>query len=291
MYNLINKLKCKMVNNNTKINIPQQTETVRNCEECLNHETLIVDTNCIFFLMDFISKYYPNLESDEFIAKLKGYFQQSSECAIDGSLYVSKRLFNYELDVNYNPACSLNTESLFLENNPDEGNRNDLVDMFNNSIEIRPINQEDLDKIIFIAGIAYGERAPKLNDLSLVTLGLNLSNDADSKCLIITDDEQLKKLIKDQIQPKGKIEKANGDEWESTRLLQYHILDFLLKIFRCCKLTYKEADKMVYYYGEHFLFKRWGDLFDELKEIKARYISYYGKVLREYIRDKYQIED
>ena len=291
MYYLINIPNNKKANKKTKMKIPQPTQTVRNCENCLNHVALIVDTNYIFFLMDFISKYYSHLDSNGFIAKLKSYFDQSSECATDGNLYVSENVFDFELNVINNPDCGLNTESQFLKINTNISDRNDLVNTFEDSLEKQFVNQDDIDKIIIIAACAYGAKAPKNNDLSLVTLGLNLSNDGDSKCLIITDDEKLKNLIKDHIEPEGEIEKADGDEWESFRLSWYHILDFLLNIYRYCNLTYEDADNMVVYYGEHFLFKRWTELLDYMKEIKARYISYYGKVLREYMREKHKLED
>ncbi len=291
MYKLTSNLNIKMTNNHTDITIPQQTSNLRNCEECLNHETLIVDTNFLLFLMDFISEYHPGIDSQEFLAKLTRYFNQSRECSVDGCLYVSERVFKYELNVNYNPKSALNTNSQFLENNECDDKRNDLVDLLKNSIDKLSVNQNDLDKIIIIGGTVYGMRSPKMNDLSLVTLGLNLSNERTSKCLILTDDEKLKELIKNHIIPKGKIEKANGDEWESASLFNYHILDFLLKIFSCCKLSYDEASNMISYYGEHFLLKRWKELGDELKEIKSRYISYYSKVFYEYIKKKYQIED
>lgn len=279
-----------MADNHTDINIPQQTNNVRNCEECLNHETLIVDTNYLLFLMDFISEYNPGIDSRAFLTKLTNYFNQSRECSIDGCLYVSKRVFKYELDVNSNPESALNTNSQFLENNENDDDRNDLVDLMKNYIDIINVNQDDLDKIIIIGWTAYGERSPRMDDLSLVTIGLDLSNNRDSQCFILTDDEKLKALIKNHINPKGKIEKANGNEWQSVSLFCYHILDFLLKIFSCCKLSYEEASNMVDYYGEHFLFKRWERLGDRTKEIKSRYISYYGKVFREYSKKKYQIE-
>lgn len=291
MYYLINIHNNKKANKKTNMKIPQPTQTVRNCENCLNHVVLIVDTNYIFFLMDFISKYYSHLDSNGFIAKLISYFDHSSECATDGNLYVSENVFDFELNVINNPDCSLNTKSQFLKINTNISDRNDLVNMFDNSLEKQFVNQDDIDKIIIIAASAYGAKAPKNNDLSLVTLGLNLSNDGDSKCLIITDDEKLKNLIKDHIGLEGKIEKGDGDEWESFRLSWYHILDFLLNIYRYCNLTYEDADNMVVYYGEHFLFKRWTELLDYMKEIKARYISYYGKVLREYMREKHKLED
>ena len=279
-----------MADNHTDINIPQQINQVRNCEGCLNHETLIVDTNYILFLMDFISEYNPGIDSRGFLTKLTSYFNQSRECSIDGCLYVSKRLFKYELDVNYNPESALNTFSQFLENNESDDDRNDLVDLMKNYIDIINVNQDDLDKIIIIAWTAYGERSPGMDDLSLVTLGLDLSNNRDSQCFIVTDDEKLKALIKNHIIPKGKIEKANGDKWESVGLFPYHILDFLLKIFSCCKLSYDEASNMISYYGEHFLFKRWEELGENLKDIKYRYISYYSKIFHEYIKKKCQIE-
>lgn len=284
MYKLISTPNNEMSNNNSDINIP------RNCEECLNHETLIVDTNYILFLMDFISEYHPGIASKEFLTKLTSYMNQSRECSIDGCLYVSERVFKYELDVNYNPNSALNSFSQFLESNEHSDDRNDLVDIMKEYLDIVNVKQADLDKIIVIGWKAYEDRSPGMDDLSLVTLGLNLSNKRDSQCLILTDDEKLKALIKDHINPNRKIERANEDEWNGVSLFCYHIMDFLLKIFSCCKFSYEEASNMVDYYGEHFLFNRWEILGDRTKEIKSRFISYYGKIFREYSRKKYQIE-
>ena len=69
------------------------------CEECENRGYIILDTNFLLFLLDYLHIQNRRLGIRDYCSRLNEILLALSRCSINGKLYVSKRLFDNAIDL------------------------------------------------------------------------------------------------------------------------------------------------------------------------------------------------
>ena len=236
----------------------------RECETCANNGNVIVDTNFIMFLMDYIyAKTSQHLNDYKFIdiysERLEEFLTWLAQCSSNQKINVSEILYNKEIDFfrdrrvgpknRQEPVSTLVRETKIFQKYP----RNVLdlkykfKTLFENYFSVVP-NSNDLNIITMRADHHFGSYPPSEEDVSLIALGLRLADETNNRSILITEDMKLRNFIKNVVFRKDKFEIRDNEFLSSNpEVLSYPgFLDFLSWIFRDCYFDYLK-DLMDYY--------------------------------------------
>jgi len=195
---------------------------------------ILCDTNFLIFLMDYILFRDPNIRPNNYFVQLDQLLQTICECSVNNKINVTDILFNNEMDLMQNRQVALE-KSKFLRRYRQRYIKQQISQIVVKYTYPIPIDISELEKIKSKAEDIYNH-PPDENDLSLVVLGLSLSNENNYSSIIITNDEDLRDFITLHIRPLGQFRCDDGNVWSTNKLLEEDMVTFLAYIFRCCKI-------------------------------------------------------
>jgi len=210
------------------------------CEECENRGYILLDTNFLILLLNYLHSQNPKLGIRDYCSQLSKILISLSGCSINGKLYVSKRLFDDEFDYfNNNRAALFRESKKFYPYYRGKGSDiRRTLGVIISCLSILTVDSNDLDLLQSEASNCFGNNPPGPNDLSLILLALNLSN-TDSNgnpSLIISGDTKMKIFQENHLMALGSFQNHQGNA------LQYDVFniedsfDPLARLYSCCKL-------------------------------------------------------
>ncbi len=207
------------------------------CEECENRGYIILDTNFLLLLLDYLHIQNRRLGIRDYCSRLNEILLALSGCSINGKFYVSKRLFDNEIDYFNNNRAALFRESQKFN----RGYRSDIrkvLGVITSFLSIIAVDNNDLNLIQNEASICFGYNPPGENDLSLILLALNLSNsDSDGNpSLIISGDTKMKIFQENHLMVLGSFENHKKDALKCDVFNIEDSFNPLARVYSCCKL-------------------------------------------------------
>lgn len=207
------------------------------CEECENRGYILLDTTFLIFLLDYLHIQDRRLGIRDYCSRLNKILLALSGCSINGKLYVSKRLFNNEIDYSNSDRVALFRESKKFN----RGYRSDIrrvLGVITSFLSIIAVDNNDLNLIQNEADICFSYNPPSENDLSLILLALNLSNsDSDgNSSLIISGDTKMKIFQEDHLMVLGSFENYKKDVLKCDVFNIEDSFNPLARVYSCCKL-------------------------------------------------------
>lgn len=210
------------------------------CEECENRGYILLDTNFLLLLLNYLHIQNPRMRIRDYCSRLSKVLLALSGCSINRKLYVSKRLFDNEIDYFNNNRAALFRESQKF-NRGYRDIRSDIrrvLGAITSFLSIIIVDNNDLNLIQNEANSCFGRNPPGLNDLSLILLALNLSNnDSDGHiALIISGDMKLRIFQEKYFSKLDFFETHQGNTLDCDLVNMENRFDPLARVYSCCKL-------------------------------------------------------
>jgi len=207
------------------------------CEVCENRGYILLDTNFLIFLLDYLHIQNRRVGISDYCSRLNEILLALSGCSINQKLYVSKRLFDIEIDYSNNNRAALFGESRKFN----RGYRTDIIKVLGIIIpflSIIAVDNNDLNLIQNEANAFFRNNPPGENDLSLILLALNLSNsDSDgNSSLIISGDTKMKIFQENHLMVLGTFQNHQGDTLDCDVFNIEDSFNPLARVYSCCKL-------------------------------------------------------
>jgi len=207
------------------------------CENCENKGYIILDTNFLIFLLDYLHIQNRRIGIRDYCSRLKDILLVISGCSINGKLYVSKRLFDHEIDYSNNSRAALFGESQKFN----RGYRSEIkmvLGVIKPILSIIPVDTNDLSLLQDEANICFANNPPGENDCSLILLALNLSNsDSDGNpSLLISGDTKMKIFQEKHLIGLGSFENHRKEALKCDVFDIEDSFNPLARVYSCCKL-------------------------------------------------------
>lgn len=222
------------------------------CDECENRGYIILDTNFLLLLLNYLHIQNPRSWIRDYCSRLRKVLLALSGCSIDGKLFVSKRLFDDEIDYFNNRRAALfrKSQKFKREYRDISSDIRKVLGVIKSFLSIIVVDNTDLNLIQNEANSCINSNPPSLNDLTLILLALNLSNnDSDGHiALLISGDMKLRIFQEKCFSKLDSFETHQGNTLDCDLINMENRFDPLARVYSCCKLD--EIDDYFNLYSE-----------------------------------------
>lgn len=210
------------------------------CDECENFGYIIVDTNFLILLLNYLHTQNPRIGIRAFCSNLRKILQGLTSCSINNQLYMSNKLFDNEINYfNNNRAALFRKTRKFYRDYRDK--RNDIRQVLNvlrAFFNILTVDDGNLNLIEVIASSCFTRNPPDQNDLSLILIALYLSNSDSNRNIskIVSGDMKLGIFQEEHLSNLDHFDNLNGDSWLYDKIRIENRFDPIARVYSCCKL-------------------------------------------------------
>lgn len=210
------------------------------CEECKNRGYILLDTNFLLLLLNYLHIQNRKSGIRDYCSRLSEVLRALSGCSINRKLFVSKRLFDDEIDYFNNRRAALfrKSQKFYSEYRDIGSDIRKVLNVLRSFLSIITVDNTDLNLIQIEADSCFNSNPPGLNDLSLILLALNLSNnDSDGHiALLISGDMKLRIFQEKYFSKLESFETHLGNNLDCNLINMENRFDPLARVYSCCKL-------------------------------------------------------
>ena len=208
------------------------------CEECENRGYILFDTNFLLLLLNYLHIQNPRSGIRDYCSRLSNVLLALSGCSINRKLFVSKRLFDDEIDYFNNRRAALfrKSQKFYREYRDIRSDIRKVLSVITSFLSVVVVDNTDLNLIKNEANSCFNINPPGLNDLSLILLALNLSNnDSDGHIALLISGDMKLRIFQERCFSNS-FETHQGNMLDCELINMENRFDPLARVYSCCKL-------------------------------------------------------